>query len=107
MLDDVHRQDCRWTRTRIYLTGLSMGGYGAWKFAIAAPERFAAVAPVCGWGQLEDVEKAEGHAGLGLSRREGRRRSASSESEKMVRLPEEAFGSTKSVRYTLLSGRQS
>jgi predicted peptidase len=42
---------------RIYLTGISMGGYGVWKFAIAYPERFAAIAPVCGWGHLEDVEK--------------------------------------------------
>ncbi|MBW7887667.1 MAG: prolyl oligopeptidase family serine peptidase [Bacteroidetes bacterium] len=42
---------------RIYLTGLSMGGYGVWRFAIAHPDRFAAIAPVCGWGVLEDVEK--------------------------------------------------
>lgn len=35
---------------RIYLTGLSMGGYGTWHFATKAPERFAAIAPVCGGG---------------------------------------------------------
>ena len=35
---------------RIYLTGLSMGGYGTWYTAMAAPERFAAIAPVCGGG---------------------------------------------------------
>ncbi|AFY49901.1 putative peptidase [Nostoc sp. PCC 7524] len=34
---------------RIYLTGLSMGGYGTWHLA-AAPQRFAAIAPVCGGG---------------------------------------------------------
>jgi predicted peptidase len=33
---------------RVYLTGLSMGGYGAWAFAYKFPERFAAVVPVCG-----------------------------------------------------------
>jgi predicted peptidase len=33
---------------RVYLTGLSMGGYGAWNLALTYPERFAAVAPVCG-----------------------------------------------------------
>lgn len=33
---------------RIYLTGLSMGGYGTWHLALAHPERFAAVVPVCG-----------------------------------------------------------
>jgi len=40
---------------RIYLTGLSMGGYGAWHLATAYPERFAALAPICGGG---DPEKA-------------------------------------------------
>lgn len=37
-------------RDRIYLTGLSMGGTGTWMLAMAAPERFAAIAPVCGSG---------------------------------------------------------
>lgn len=41
--------------TRVYLTGLSMGGYGTWKLAAAYPERFAAIAPVCGGGSLEDA----------------------------------------------------
>lgn len=36
--------------TRIYLTGLSMGGYGTWSLAAEAPERFAAIAPICGGG---------------------------------------------------------
>jgi predicted peptidase len=35
---------------RIYLTGLSMGGGGTWSLAAAAPERWAAIAPVCGYG---------------------------------------------------------
>ena len=33
---------------RIYLTGMSLGGAGAWMLAAAHPERFAAVAPICG-----------------------------------------------------------
>jgi len=33
---------------RVYLTGLSMGGYGAWHLAARHPGKFAAVAPVCG-----------------------------------------------------------
>ena len=33
---------------RIILTGLSMGGYGTWDFAMVYPGRFAAVVPVCG-----------------------------------------------------------
>lgn len=40
---------------RVYLTGLSMGGYGAWHLASAQPERFAAVAPICGGGDAETV----------------------------------------------------
>ena len=35
---------------RIYLTGLSMGGYGTWFTAMARPDLFAAIAPVCGGG---------------------------------------------------------
>jgi predicted peptidase len=33
---------------RTYLTGMSMGGYGTWETALAAPGRFAALVPVCG-----------------------------------------------------------
>jgi predicted peptidase len=33
---------------RVYLTGLSMGGYGTWHLALAHPERFAALAIICG-----------------------------------------------------------
>ncbi|MDH5831153.1 prolyl oligopeptidase family serine peptidase [Luteimonas sp. M1R5S18] len=33
---------------RTYLTGLSMGGYGAWELALRQSYRFAAVVPVCG-----------------------------------------------------------
>jgi predicted peptidase len=36
--------------SRIYLTGLSMGGFGTWSIASVHPERFAAIAPVCGGG---------------------------------------------------------
>lgn len=35
-------------KSRIYLTGLSMGGKGTWKLAEEHPELFAAIAPVCG-----------------------------------------------------------
>jgi predicted peptidase len=40
---------------RIYLTGLSMGGFGTWDFAIRYPEHFAAIAPVCGGGDPESA----------------------------------------------------
>lgn len=35
---------------RVYLTGLSMGGTGTWMLAMACPEKFAAIAPICGSG---------------------------------------------------------
>ena len=36
--------------TRIYLTGLSMGGFGAFDLAARRPAQFAAVVPICGGG---------------------------------------------------------
>ena len=42
---------------RIYLTGLSMGGYGSWRLAADHPQRFAAVVPICGGGKPDDAEK--------------------------------------------------
>jgi len=35
---------------RIYLTGLSMGGYGTWDLAVRYPDYYAAIAPLCGGG---------------------------------------------------------
>jgi predicted peptidase len=35
-------------RDRISLTGLSMGGFGAWDYALREPERYAALVPICG-----------------------------------------------------------
>ena len=55
LLDDVaalYRVD----RNRIYLTGLSMGGFGTWRLACDYPDRFAAIAPICGRGNPEKVE---------------------------------------------------
>ncbi|OPH61827.1 hypothetical protein BC351_00885 [Paenibacillus ferrarius] len=34
---------------RIYVTGFSMGGNGAWNFALKSPELFSAVVPISGW----------------------------------------------------------
>ena len=37
-------------RTRVYLTGTSMGGYACWYFAMFRADLFAAILPVCGGG---------------------------------------------------------
>jgi len=49
LLDDVITR-YKIDTNRVYLTGLSMGGFGAWSLALEYPERFAAVAPICGGG---------------------------------------------------------
>jgi len=38
---------------RIYLTGLSMGGYGTWDLALRNPTMFAAIAPICGGDHMD------------------------------------------------------
>ena len=38
-------------KDRIYVTGLSMGGFGSWRLAAYTPKRFAAIAPICGGGE--------------------------------------------------------
>ena len=42
-------------KSRIYVTGLSMGGFATWNLAQVAPERFAAIAPICGGGNLDRI----------------------------------------------------
>jgi predicted peptidase len=47
-----HRVDA----SRLYLTGLSMGGFGTWDYATTYPQRFAAIAPICGGGNPKKAE---------------------------------------------------
>lgn len=42
---------------RIYVTGLSMGGYGTWNMIMNYPELFAAAMPICGAADLSKAEK--------------------------------------------------
>jgi len=56
LLDDVLRR-YRVDKDRVYLTGASMGGSGTWRMAAAHPDRFAAIAPVCGRGDPADAPK--------------------------------------------------
>lgn len=41
-------EEFRGDRDRVYLTGISLGGYGTWHLAMEHPGRFAAIVPVCG-----------------------------------------------------------
>jgi predicted peptidase len=54
LLDSV-MSDYSVNPAQVYLTGLSMGGYGSWSLGIAYPELFAAVAPICGGGVSSQV----------------------------------------------------
>jgi predicted peptidase len=44
-------------KQRVYLTGLSMGGYGTWAMLAACPDRIAAAVPICGGGDPATAEK--------------------------------------------------
>ena len=39
-------------RDRIYITGLSMGGFATWESLMRHPQMFAAAIPVCGGGDV-------------------------------------------------------
>ena len=57
LLDEIEAK-YRVDKSRVYLTGLSMGGGGTWTLAAAHPERFAAIAPVCGAFRAPEGSKA-------------------------------------------------
>ena len=70
LLDEVGEK-YRVDESRVYLTGLSMGGYGAWSLGLTHPERFAAIAPICGGGDpivllLADPKKVAATKSLGV-----------------------------------------
>ncbi|MEP6671792.1 MAG: GDSL-type esterase/lipase family protein [Chthoniobacter sp.] len=47
---------------RLYVTGLSMGGYGTWDLLTRQPQRWAAAAPICGGGDASRIAPAKGVA---------------------------------------------
>lgn len=56
MLEQL-KESLRIDENRIYVTGLSMGGFGTWAWACKYPEQFAAIAPVCGGGDLQFADE--------------------------------------------------
>jgi predicted peptidase len=54
LLDHV-QETLRIDTARVYLTGLSMGGYGTWSLGMKHPERFAAIVPICGGGDPIEI----------------------------------------------------
>ena len=47
---DAVVESARVDEHRVYLSGVSMGGFGAFALAARYPSRFAAIVPICGWG---------------------------------------------------------
>ena len=47
---DATLRDFKGDPRRVYLTGLSYGGFGTWFFGAKYPEKFAAIAPIVGFG---------------------------------------------------------
>lgn len=86
--------------TRIYLTGLSMGGYGSWDLAVRHPDWFAAVAPICGGGS---TDRAARLVGLPVWNWHGDKDQAVpvDQSRKMIQAIKDAGGE---ARYTELPG---
>lgn len=44
-------------KTKFYLMGNSMGGYGTWQLAMSMPEYFSAIVPICGGGMYWNAER--------------------------------------------------
>lgn len=99
LLDEV-LETYRIDASRVYLTGYSMGGYGTWALAAAHPERFAAIAPICGGG---DSAAADRLAGIPTWAFHGAEDTvvAPEESRKMITALERAGGK---VRLTIYPG---
>src|ERR1043165_80128 len=94
---------------RVYLTGLSMGGYGGWSLGLICPEKFAAIAPVCGGGQLISLilssrEKPQALQTLGVWAFHGAEDSVVplAESQRMVKALEQA--GLRDVKLTVYPG---
>jgi len=60
MLDSV-QQNYRTDASRLYLTGLSYGGFGTWFMASKHPDMFAAIIPVVGWGHPDLMAPIASH----------------------------------------------
>jgi predicted peptidase len=54
---DKTRKEYKLDDSRLYLTGLSQGGHGTWAIGARHPDLFAAIAPICGYGDKSLAEK--------------------------------------------------
>src|SRR4029434_2940175 len=59
LLDEVIANHKQADPDRVYLTGLSLGGFGTWSTAAAYPDTFAAIAPICGGGAPSQTDQLQ------------------------------------------------
>jgi poly(3-hydroxybutyrate) depolymerase len=85
-------------KNRIYLTGESMGGYGSWSLGYTYPERFAAIAPICGGGRASQAAKLK-NVPIWAFHNENDDIVLSSESQDMVDAVNKAGGNAKLTIY--------
>ena len=84
--------------TRVYLVGASMGGYGTWQLAMARPEWFAAIVPICGGGMYWNAGRLV-HMGVWAFHGDEDGCVYPEESKKMVDIIQSGGGSAKLTLY--------
>ena len=99
LLDDVIA-NYRVDEGRIYVTGLSMGGGGTWANVLRYPDRFAAVAPICGRGRPEQAGKIK-HIPISVYHCVKDHKIPIRMSEEMVRALKKVGGNVRFTRYPL------
>ena len=57
---DEVAKDLRIDDSRVYLIGMSMGGFGTWSLANRMPDRFAAIVPMCGGADVRWADRLSG-----------------------------------------------
>lgn len=85
-------------KTRVYLLGASMGGYGTWQLAMSRPEWFAAIVPICGGGMYWNAPRLT-QMGVWAFHGEDDTTVLCEESEKMVNAVNASGGNARFTRY--------
>jgi predicted peptidase len=88
--------------SRVYLTGVSLGGRGAWYLAYKHPDRFSAVVPICAWAPNIDWVRALHNLPVWVFHGDNDKLVPLSESEEMVKT---LRASGNDAKFTILPGR--